>query len=333
VNGTPASSTVIGTIAAFVGAILIAGCGGTVLLNPTRSTANDPGGLQDTRLPAAARIVAIGDVHGDLLSLRRVLRMTGVVDRRDKWIGGKAVLVQVGDILDRGEDERAILELMRRLRGEAAAVGGRVITLIGNHEVMNAVGDFRYVTPGGFSDFDSTPGLEHAAPKAELPAFDAARKAAFSPGGLWARRIARFGVVAVVGNTLFVHGGLLPKYARYGLNRINRETRMWLLGDRRMPRWVNRADSPLWLRKFAEKDNPDMCETLAETLELTGVKRMVVAHTVQPNGPTQACSGRVWRIDVGMARAYGGRSAAIEIRGKKVRIIDRFAAATGAPAK
>jgi hypothetical protein len=34
-----------------------------------------------------------------------------------------------------------------------------------------------------------------------------------------------------VGSTLFVHGGVLPSHVEYGLERINNETRAWLMGD------------------------------------------------------------------------------------------------------
>src|SRR5690242_4946969 len=97
------------------------------------------------RRPATGRVVAVGDLHGDLTATRAALRVAGVFDPHDSWIGGTTTLVQTGDVLDRGDDEQAIIDLLERLETEAAAAGGAVIWLLGNHELMNAAGDFRYV--------------------------------------------------------------------------------------------------------------------------------------------------------------------------------------------
>ena len=75
------------------------------------------------------------------------------------WTGGATWVVQTGDVLDRGDDEQAILDWFERLERDAAAAGGRFVWLLGNHELMNAAGDLRYVTPGGFKDFADVPGL------------------------------------------------------------------------------------------------------------------------------------------------------------------------------
>src|SRR5262249_39059382 len=104
-------------------------------------------------LPAPARLVAIGDLHGDLEATRRVLRIAGALDDKDRWVGGALVVVQTGDELDRGDGERAIVDLFDRLADEAKAAGGAVVALNGNHEVMNVELDFRYVTEGGYKDF------------------------------------------------------------------------------------------------------------------------------------------------------------------------------------
>ena len=77
--------------------------------------------------PAPERLVAIGDVHGDLSATRRALVLAGAIDQTDRWIGGGLVIVQVGDQLDRGDDEQEILELLDRLRDEAEVAGGRFI--------------------------------------------------------------------------------------------------------------------------------------------------------------------------------------------------------------
>ena len=66
-----------------------------------------------------------------------------LIDTQSRWIGGTDILVQTGDIVDRGTYALDIYELMRDLRGQASQVGGKVISILGNHEVMNAIGDWR----------------------------------------------------------------------------------------------------------------------------------------------------------------------------------------------
>lgn len=100
------------------------------------------------------RIIAVGDLHGDLAQTRSALEMAGVLSSYgpDSWIGGETVVVQLGDILDRGEDEIAILSLLRSLDIQAKSSGGAVFQVNGNHETMNVEGDFRYVDPGAFEE-------------------------------------------------------------------------------------------------------------------------------------------------------------------------------------
>ena len=90
-----------------------------------------------------ARIVAIGDVHGDVDALVSILRKADVIDARNQWIGGKTVLVQLGDVLDRGLKGREVMDLYMALETQAPAGGGRVEFVLGNHEVMNFYSDLR----------------------------------------------------------------------------------------------------------------------------------------------------------------------------------------------
>ena len=99
------------------------------------------------------RIVAVGDVHGRYDQLISILEGTALVDGDSKWVGGKSNLVLCGDLVDRGPDDRAILDLVRRLQEEAKSAGGAVHALLGNHEVMNLIKDLRYVTDGGYAAF------------------------------------------------------------------------------------------------------------------------------------------------------------------------------------
>src|SRR5213594_4091918 len=106
-------------------------------------------------LPAedADRIVAIADVHGDLDTLTALLRKTALIDAVGHWSGGKATLVQTGDLVDRGPKSRAVLDLLMTLQKEAPRRNGGVRVSLGNHEVMNIIGDLRYVVPEDYAAF------------------------------------------------------------------------------------------------------------------------------------------------------------------------------------
>ena len=271
---------------------------------------------------APARVIAIGDVHGDIEALRGALRLAGLVDREDRWTGESAVLVQTGDLLDRGDDEQEIIELLDRLGVEASAAGGAIVELLGNHEVMNVAGDWRYVTPGGLADFADAPGVdpERADLPGSIPGAYRARAAALLPGKPWAARLARHDVVRKVGDSIFAHGGVLPEHLAYGLDRLNAETRAWMRGDGPLPAVMQGERSPIWSRDFSAPAEID-CALLARALDAAKAKRLVVGHTVQPSGITEACDGKVWRIDVGMARHYGNAPAALEITSEGARAL------------
>ena len=130
--------------------------------------------------------------------------------------------MQTGDQLDRGDQERAILDLFERLRVDARAAGGAFHALLGNHELMNVRGDLRYVTDGGFADFmdvvayepgdslmvwDGASGTFRAATLADFEPRQRARMAAFMPGGPYAELLARRQVILQVGDNVFVQIG------------------------------------------------------------------------------------------------------------------------------
>ena len=262
-----------------------------------------------TRFAKPRRVVAIGDLHGDLAATRKALQLAGAITEGDAWTGGDLVLVQTGDQLDRGDDEPEILDLLDRLTASAAAAGGAMHVLNGNHEFMNALGDLRYVTPEGMEDFDG------ARPRA----------AAFAPGAAYAKRLAQRNTIVIVGDTVFVHGGVLPAYAGR-IDAINDEAQRWLWGlDGDQPPIVGTLmaeDSPVWTRVYSEPvPTEQACAALEESLRTMNAARMVVGHTVQKDGITSACDEKVWRIDVGMSSHYGGTPQALEITDSGVRIL------------
>lgn len=248
---------------------------------------------------APTRLVAIGDVHGDLDATRAVLRLAGAIDDADHWVGDELAVIQLGDVLDRGDGEQAIVDLFELLEREAAAAGGSFTWLLGNHELMNAAGDFRYVTPGGWRDFED-------------------REAVMAPGGSYARIFAGQDVVAVIGDSVFSHAGVLPTWTG-DLVAANRAARCWLDGVGREPEVSNDPDGPVWTRAWGG-DEVD-CERLREVLGALGAVRMVVAHTPQLGGITSACDGQLWRIDTGMSSYYGGPIQALEISASGAKVL------------
>ena len=285
--------------------------------------AHDPVAAVPTRFPPVERIVAIGDLHGDLAATRRALRLAGAIDEDDRWIGGRLVVVQTGDQTDRGGDEPEITELLSRLSVEARRAGGAVHVLNGNHELMNVDLDFRYVTDEGFRDFEGLAEVDPSDPALmALPAERRARAAAFRPGGPWARILAGRNVAVLVGDSLFVHGGILPEHVEYGLERMNAEMRAWLRGESPRPEWSRGSDSPIWSRHFSDGVDPAEEPVLTEVLDGLGAQRMIVGHTIQEGGIASFAEGRVWCIDVGMAAHYGDRPVQVlEIRGETVRVL------------
>ncbi len=291
--------------------------------NPTPSAATGVAAPSDDsfRFPAPAELVAIGDIHGDLAAARRALKLAGAIDDQDRWIGKKLVVVQTGDEIDRGDDDRAVLELFRRLADDAAKTGGAVHALIGNHEAMNVAGDFRYVTAAGFRQFaDEKPSAGEHVDFDSLAPEQRGRAATFSAGGVTARLLAERDTVVVVGDTVFVHGGVTAEHVRYGLGRFNREVKRWMHGDDPPPALVTDPEGPVWTRRYSDDHATVDCDGLRAALALLHAKRMVVGHTPQPKGIDSACDERVYRVDTGLSRYYGGPTEVLDIAGDRVTI-------------
>ncbi|GAA5213600.1 metallophosphoesterase [Corallincola platygyrae] len=266
----------------------------------------------DTYLAAQPEVYAIGDLHGDYSTMVKILRAAKLIDGNNNWIGGSRTLVQVGDQLDRGDTEKEILDLFESLIVQARDAGGNVLVLNGNHETMNVELDFRYVTSAGFRQFSS---YYHAGVSDSdvlaLPSSQRGRAVAFKPGGPYARKLAEHNAAVMIGETVYVHGGITTTHANYGLENINAEISHWMKGNASRP-WSVGGSGPLWNRDFGGDLSSSDCSELQQSLDALGAKRMVIAHTRQ-NYINQACNGRVWRIDVGMSNYYGGRLQALKI--------------------
>jgi hypothetical protein len=277
---------------------------GTAPTAPTSPVATPPAAPPPTRLHAPGRLVAVGDLHGDLVSALDVLRLAGVVDAAGAWTGGTSWLVQTGDVVDRGPDSRGVIALLERLEAESAAAGGRVIALDGNHEVMNLLGDWRYVSPEDLAGYGGEP----------------ARKAAWAPDGHEGRWTIAHDVVAQVDGTIFVHGGIDAHWGSFGVRGLNGMAHAAMRRDG--PPEVLGSDGPLWNRTYLLEDPVTACPELGRALLALGADRMVVGHTTQESGRVaERCGGRLWGIDTGVSAHYGRHLAALEIVGDSVRPI------------
>ena len=199
-----------------------------------------------------SRVVAVGDIHGDLDSFVTILQRSEVIDSNHNWVGEDAILIQTGDFLDRGHESRQVMDFLLTLGKTACKKGGRVVVLLGNHEVMNMVGDLRYVPEEAYASFvdaksekrrrDSyrayrkqaerlakalkqtlpawTPSAEKQWMRNHPPGFIEHRKA-FSAKGKYGRWLRRLPAVAQIDDTLFLHGGLHPRLASLPVKAIN----------------------------------------------------------------------------------------------------------------
>jgi hypothetical protein len=288
---------------------------------------------QDRPRPAP-RIVAVGDVHGDFDQLVAVLRAAGVVDRRNRWLGGRTHLVQTGDILDRGPDSRKVMDLLMELEGQARRAGGAVHALLGNHEIMNLVGDLRYVSPGEYEAFRG-PDSAALRDRAFILLADPTRKddaayreqwdrehplgwvehrVAFGPKGRYGRWLRGRDVVARVGDTAFLHGGISPKYAALAADEINARVRAEMADDRALATGMAvDEEGPFWYRGLARDDEAALAAHVDAVLSTLGVRRIVIGHTITAGAVLPRFGGKVILIDVGLSAVYGGPPAALVI--------------------
>lgn len=217
------------------------------------------------------KIVAIGDIHGDYKSFVKILRGTGLIDKKGQWTGGKTHLVQTGDVMDRGDNAKDILDLIMTLEKEAEKAGGKVHMLLGNHEEMNITGiSFAfpgYVTLSQFKSFmsdsyiknqekifrkkmrnnhpreaDSDSSIDNNLDRYwedfynEISRKDnhsARKQYAQSFNEKYGRWLVKQNAVIKINDTIFVHGGISQRFSNRKLKDINHRLRLELSDQRR----------------------------------------------------------------------------------------------------
>jgi len=194
------------------------------------------------------RIIAVSDVHGAYDDFLNLLRGLGLVDADKQWAGAGDHLVVIGDVLDRGAASREVLELIMSLQAGAAKTGGRVHMLLGNHEIMNLVGDLRYVALAEFARYrdleraeERDAALARFRKRGENRELDEERLLAafteryppgffghqrrFGAGGEFGGWLLQRPAVIRINDSIFAHGGLSGAVAGRTLAQINEQHR------------------------------------------------------------------------------------------------------------
>ncbi|MCK5785206.1 MAG: metallophosphoesterase [Candidatus Sabulitectum sp.] len=250
------------------------------------------------------RVVAVGDVHGDFGQFVSILQGAALVDDELNWVGGKTHLVQTGDILDRGPDSRAVMDLIMRLEQEAPLQGGCVHFLLGNHEIMLMQTDLRYVHPGEILSYGGLKEMVRA----------------LRPDGEYGSWLAGHNTAIRINNALFVHGGISEDFASFSIDSINEIVRDEIRRSWTSPSGILSSTGPVWFRGLAEGRGSSIRRSLEEFLEVNSAGIIVIGHTVSIEGITTRFSGRVVMIDTGMSECYGGEAQylVLDQRGYKV---------------
>jgi hypothetical protein len=260
-----------------------------------------------TPLQTREAIVAIADVHNDFDDFVSILRHTGLIDQQNHWTGGTTTFVQVGDLLDRGPKPREVMNLMIALEKESAQAGGRVVALLGNHEMMNIMGDLRYVTPANyasFADADSEKRQKaaydeyvkwrnsHASLLAELaqpmelteaewmarhPAGFVEQREAFGPKGEYGLWLRGHSAVAEIEGIIFLHGGIHPDLGKTKIDAMNNRIRDEIKAFDDSKQYLQNEKLLLPFFNLQEISNVLQAEVIAE-----------LKSRVPPNGERQA---------------------------------------------
>jgi len=297
-----------------------------------------------SRWDGVERVVAIGDLEGDYEKFVDMLRTAGLIDARGNWSGGRAHLVQLGDIPDRGPNSRMIMDHLMRLEPQARRAGGYVHALIGNHEAMNVEGDLRYVHLGEYAAFAdrgsarrraqyyaaTQDALRRSPPPTGVPVFDDAFRAQWesqhplgyvehrqnwAPTGRYGRWIAGHDAVIRINDTLYLHGGLGPSFVSVPRETLNDAVR-GALRERPLEGYADiltHQEGPLWYRGLARNAEDEERAHLEALLAYHGASRIVVGHTKQASAVLPRFDGRVLIADIAVPRGHSDPHAFLVI--------------------
>jgi Icc-related predicted phosphoesterase len=297
-------------------------------------------------IPKQQRVVAFGDIHGDYDLAVELLFLSKVIDRNLLWIGGKTIVVQVGDQIDscrpngkscslkettyndKASDIK-IMELFNNLSIQAIQHGGQVISLIGNHELLNVQGNFMYSSYENMKAFEKY--VDPKDPSLKFVSGEHAKRHAFKRGNEYGKMIGctRMPFI-IIGTNIFVHAGIIDKYIEkiniketQDLENISMKIKLWLIGMleyENIFELFNNPDNMFWTRVLGNIesninfDNTNCYQHINKAVELFGMKfgSMIIGHTPQSFFKNESINGtciendrpKIIRIDNGSSNAF-----------------------------
>jgi hypothetical protein len=289
------------------------------------------------------KIIAMGDLHGDYQVFINMLIMCDLVDDDIDWIGGNTYLIQLGDTLDgkrpdtvidpsflKVSGEIEIIELIIKLDAQAKRFGGRVISLIGNHELYPYYlkKDIKFVR-----DY-----VKSADVKKFKERFNMNRVEFLQPGRQGGVLFGRTRpLILQLGEFIFVHGSITDKLINHGLNKktgkvdinkINKDTSNWLNGKGNVPKFLEEMDeeNPVFSRHYSNSRtfNEEECNKFDKQLEFFDKANYVVMGHSRFKNINSACNNTLIRTDVSLSRAFGGDLASKSLQA--LEIIQRVGA-------
>ena len=279
------------------------------------------------------RIIAIGDIHGDYYIFIELLKMARVIDSKLNWIGKNTYVVQLGDTLDgkrpnlsiekdflNTATEIKINKLILSLDRKAKEHGGRVISILGNHELY----PYYFYNDESFNkNYVKTADLDEY-----KDLFKISRFRYYKPGSGDGAKL--FGktrpMIIQLGQFVFSHGSLSPEFLkeclRHGykitknpqkvdLQKVNKAVSDWMIGNTKKPPFFIEAEddiNPLFNRNLTNPKslNEKLCYSMVEPIfsYIPESNYLVMGHSTHKNINT-LCNNHVYRTDIAVSRAFG----------------------------
>jgi hypothetical protein len=255
--------------------------------------------------PAAERIVVIGDLHGDIKRLKTILIDAEVINDSLEWVANPphTMVVQIGDQVDSANrdpnfkdwevlDDVQMIHFTNSLDNIAKTKGGRFISLIGNHELMNVIGNFSYVS---------------------AKSNDEHRYRNFMPKGTLSPIIGNRQLVLKIGQLFFCHAGIKKQHldvldaSNKSISYLNDIWKQFVLTNQ-----INHEDKNIFDTVILGMDgilwtrNIDEIGEFNHVLERLSCSYVFVGHT--PVNTIQLMHDRMWYTDTGISRAFGNLS-------------------------